>query len=83
MCPSTRAGQSHGRGCASGKPIVATAFPGVEAIVQDGKTGVVVPVGDPKRLALELIRLLRDPKGWNCWASTHEMMSPAGSHAGR
>jgi glycosyltransferase involved in cell wall biosynthesis len=46
---------------ASGKPIVATAFPGVEAIVQDGKTGVVVPVGDPKRLALELIRLLQDP----------------------
>jgi glycosyltransferase involved in cell wall biosynthesis len=43
-----------------GKPIVATAVDGVPEILEDSRTGVLVPPGDPEALAAAVIRLLRD-----------------------
>ena len=46
---------------ASGKPVVATAVDGTPEVVVDGKTGLIVPPGDPTRLAEAICRMLRDP----------------------
>ena len=43
-----------------GKPIVATAVDGVPEILEDGKTGLLVPPNDPSALAEAAIRLLTD-----------------------
>jgi len=43
-----------------GKPIVATAIDGVAEVIQDGRTGILVPPADPERLAEALVRLLLD-----------------------
>jgi glycosyltransferase involved in cell wall biosynthesis len=48
---------------ALGKPIVATAVDGVSEILEDGKTGLLVPPNDPSALADAVIRLLRDNEG--------------------
>ncbi|MBN2409486.1 MAG: glycosyltransferase family 4 protein [Candidatus Aminicenantes bacterium] len=45
---------------ALGRPIVATAVDGVPEILEDGRTGLLVPPGDPEALAGAVIRLLRD-----------------------
>jgi glycosyltransferase involved in cell wall biosynthesis len=45
---------------ALGKPIVATAVDGVPEILEDGRTGLLVPPGDSEALAIAVIRLLRD-----------------------
>lgn len=45
---------------ALGKPIVATAVDGVPEMLEDGKTGLLVPPNDPSALASAVIRLLRD-----------------------
>jgi len=42
-------------------PIVATAVGGVPQIIQPGETGVLLPAGDPQRLAAEIIRLIQNP----------------------
>lgn len=42
-------------------PIVATAVGGVPQIVQPDETGVLSPVGDPQKLAAEIIRLIQNP----------------------
>ena len=47
---------SEAQGC--GLPVVATAIAGVEDLVEDGRTGVVVP-GDPELLADAVDRLVR------------------------
>jgi len=47
---------------ACAKPVVATPVGGVEEAISDGVTGVIVPVGDPERLAAAVARLLRDPE---------------------
>ena len=44
------------------KPVVATAVDGTPEVVLEGKTGFVVPPGDPVRLAEAICRLLRDPE---------------------
>lgn len=46
---------------AASTPIVATAVGGVPDLVVDGETGLLVPPGDPGRLAEALTRVLGDP----------------------
>jgi lipopolysaccharide/colanic/teichoic acid biosynthesis glycosyltransferase len=46
---------------AAGKPIVTTTATGARDSVQDGKTGLVVPVGDSHALAAALQQLLENP----------------------
>ena len=46
---------------AAGLPVVATAVGGTPELVVDGETGLLVPPGDPRALALSSERLLRDP----------------------
>jgi glycosyltransferase involved in cell wall biosynthesis len=43
------------------RPVVATRAGGVGEIVTDGRTGVLVPSGDPDSLAAAVERLLADP----------------------
>lgn len=47
---------------ASGRAIVSTAVPGIEAIVDDGRTGLLSPIGDAEQLARHAVELLRDPE---------------------
>jgi glycosyltransferase involved in cell wall biosynthesis len=47
---------------AAGVPVVATDAGGTRAVVDDGETGFVVPVGDVDALADRLIRLRDDPE---------------------
>jgi glycosyltransferase involved in cell wall biosynthesis len=46
---------------AAGKPVVATRVGGVADVVQDGKTGLLVPPGDPAAVAAGISALLDDP----------------------
>ncbi len=46
---------------AAGKPMVATSVDGTPEVILDGKTGLIVPTGDPGRLADAILRMLRDP----------------------
>jgi glycosyltransferase involved in cell wall biosynthesis len=46
---------------AAGRPVIATAVGGVEDVVTDGRTGLVVPAGEPAALAEAMIRLARNP----------------------
>lgn len=45
-----------------GLPVVAFAVGGVPELVEEGRTGVLVPPGDRRTLAAEVIALLRDPR---------------------
>lgn len=45
---------------ATGKPLVATNIGGIPQIVDDGKTGILVPAGDSEKLAQGMISLLKD-----------------------
>lgn len=44
-----------------GRPVVATQIGGIPDIVDDGASGVLVPIGNPPALAEALVRLLKDP----------------------
>ncbi|OGL15643.1 MAG: hypothetical protein A3K12_13570 [Candidatus Rokubacteria bacterium RIFCSPLOWO2_12_FULL_71_19] len=46
---------------ASGLPVIAAAIPGVDELVRDGETGVLVPPGDPAELARAIGALLDRP----------------------
>ena len=46
---------------ASGTPLISTAAGGITAVVEHGKSGVIVPERDPAALAAALGALLRDP----------------------
>jgi len=48
---------------AGGKPVVATNGGGVPEIVQDGQTGILVPMGDAKAMAHAICGILSDPAG--------------------
>jgi glycosyltransferase involved in cell wall biosynthesis len=48
-------------GMASRLPLVATAVGEVPTVIQDGRTGVLVPAEDPELLAAAILELLRDP----------------------
>lgn len=45
---------------AAGRPVVATAVDGTPEAVVDGKCGLIVPPGDPMRMADAIVRLLSD-----------------------
>ncbi|MCK4463109.1 MAG: glycosyltransferase family 4 protein [Candidatus Omnitrophica bacterium] len=45
-----------------GIPAVATKVGGVPEVVSDGNSGILVPSGDSRRLALEITKLLKDRK---------------------
>ncbi|MFX0208429.1 MAG: glycosyltransferase family 4 protein [Candidatus Hodarchaeota archaeon] len=47
---------------AIGKPIVATDVPGINEILKDGETGLLVPSRDPQAMAEKIIYLLRHEK---------------------
>jgi glycosyltransferase involved in cell wall biosynthesis len=47
---------------AMGRTAIATAVDGTPEIVLDGKTGLLVPPGDPAALAAAMCRLLQDPE---------------------
>lgn len=47
---------------AHGVPVVATSTGGLIALVRDGETGFLVPVGDHKTLASRVLNLLADPE---------------------
>ena len=46
---------------AAGRPVVATRRPGLAALVEDGRTGLLVPPGDPAALARRTQELLNAP----------------------
>jgi glycosyltransferase involved in cell wall biosynthesis len=46
---------------AAGRPVVSTRAGGVEDVVTDGETGVIVPIGDAPALARAVVDLLEDP----------------------
>jgi glycosyltransferase involved in cell wall biosynthesis len=46
---------------AASLPVVATQVGGIPEIVEEGKTGYIVPPGDPSALATRLIDLLQNP----------------------
>jgi glycosyltransferase involved in cell wall biosynthesis len=46
---------------ASGTPVVSTAPEGIRYLVEDGRTGLLSLVGDPRALAVNVLRVLRDP----------------------
>ncbi len=48
---------------AAGCPVVATAVDGTPEVVLDGKTGLLVPPGDPGQLSQAVISMLRDREG--------------------
>jgi glycosyltransferase involved in cell wall biosynthesis len=54
-------GQVIVEGMASGKPVIATNGGGVPEIVEDGVTGLLVPMNDAEKLADAIRRLLTDP----------------------
>lgn len=49
-------------GMAAGKPVVATGEGGVPEIIEDGVSGLLVPVRDSKALADAILRYLSDPQ---------------------
>lgn len=46
----------------AGKPIVSTAVSGADEVVEEGRTGFLVPLRDPRALADRILRVLRDPQ---------------------
>jgi glycosyltransferase involved in cell wall biosynthesis len=48
-------------GMAAGKPVVATNGGGVPEIVEDGKTGILVPMGDVEAMVVAICQILADP----------------------
>lgn len=48
------------------KPVVATNVGSIPEVVEDGKTGFVVPPRDPEALARAIVRLLKDEKLRKC-----------------
>jgi glycosyltransferase involved in cell wall biosynthesis len=45
---------------AMGVPVVATSISAIPELVQDGETGLLVPPGDPEKLARAVARLLTE-----------------------
>jgi glycosyltransferase involved in cell wall biosynthesis len=48
---------------AAGLPVVGSRISGIQNVVTDGETGILVPPADPHALAAAIVRCLRDPEG--------------------
>ena len=46
---------------AMGKPVIGSDIPGIRSLVENGKTGILVPVRDPGAIAEQIDRLYGDP----------------------
>ena len=46
---------------AAGRPVVGSRISGIQDVIADGETGVLVPPGDPPALAAAVVRCLTDP----------------------
>jgi phosphatidylinositol alpha-mannosyltransferase len=66
LCAPSLAGESFGmvltEAFAAGTPVIASAIAGYSDVVSDGVDGVLVPPGDPQRLAEELQRAHHEPE---------------------
>ncbi len=66
LCAPSLAGESFGmvltEAFASGTPVVASEIAGYADVVNDGVDGVLIPPGDPQRLAEELQKLHMEPR---------------------
>ena len=64
-CAPNTHGESFGivliESMATGTPVVASDLEAFRRVLEDGASGVLVPVGDPASLAVALAELLRDP----------------------
>jgi len=65
LCAPSLSGESFGmvltEAFAAGTPVIASAIAGYSDVVSDGHDGILVPPGDPQRLAEELQRLHASP----------------------
>ncbi len=65
LCAPSLAGESFGmvltEAFAAGTPVIASAIAGYSDVVSDGRDGILVPPGDPQRLAEELLALHHEP----------------------
>ena len=66
-----------------GRPVIATRCGGPEEIVEDGRTGLLVPVGDQAAMARAMAELASKPErrhqmGLAAWARTRECFGAAG-----
>ncbi len=66
LCAPSLSGESFGmvltEAFAAGTPVIASAIAGYSDVVSDGLDGVLVPPGDPQRLAEELQRAHHEPE---------------------
>lgn len=61
ISPSIEAfGQAVGEAMAMGRPVVAVSPGGTGEVIQDGKSGLLVPFGQPRALAAAALKVLRD-----------------------
>ncbi len=65
LCAPSLSGESFGmvltEAFAAGTPVIASAIAGYSDVVSDGVDGILVPPGDPQRLAEELLALHYEP----------------------
>jgi len=66
LCAPSLSGESFGmvltEAFAAGTPVIASAIAGYSDVVSDGRDGLLVPPGDPQRLAEELQRVHHEPE---------------------